>query len=164
MKSLVVKINNKSFALNDFIEPYIIKPLFVAFLYFSMFSRFEGVGGLTGGMTAVLLSAALFGIAVVHMLLFSKKKGFSALAYLMVVFFFVAAITPLISALIYGVRVNYLFRFVIELGVNFAMFYLPYHLFDLIFLNKLFACFKFPANGLSEITFIFLLIKVSAII
>ena len=127
MKSLVVKINNKSFALNDFIEPYIIKPLFVAFLYFSMFSRFEGVGGLTGGMTAVLLSAALFGIAVVHMLLFSKKKGFSALAYLMVVFFFVAAITPLISALIYGVRVNYLFRFVIELGVNFAMFYFIYY-------------------------------------
>lgn len=127
MKSLVVKINNKSIDVEDFIVTFFIKPLFVVFIYFGMFSRSVGVGGLTGGMTAVLLSAALFGIAVIHMLFFSKEKGFSALAYLMVVFFFVAAITPFISALIYNVRIVHIFRFVIELGISFAIFYFVYY-------------------------------------
>lgn len=127
MKSLVVKINSKSITVSDLLVPYLIKPLFVAFIYFSMFSRSVGVGGLTGGMTAVLLSAALFSMAVIHMLLFSEKKGFSALAYLMVVFFFVAATTPFISAFIYNVRIVHIFRFVIELGISFAIFYFVYY-------------------------------------
>lgn len=127
MKSLVVKINNGSIDVNEFFVSYVIKPLFVAFIYFSMFSRFSGIGGLTGGMTAVLLSSVLFGIAAIHMLLFSERKGFSTLAFLMVVFFFVSATTPFISALIYNVRIVHSFRFAIEIGVNFAMFYFVYY-------------------------------------
>lgn len=127
MKSIVFKINNKSIALSDIFVPYLLKPLFVAFIYFGMFSRSSGVGGLTGGMTAVLVSAALFFLAIVHITLYSKKIDLSPLAYLMVIFFLVAAITPFISALVFNVRIMHIFRFVIEMGISLAIFFFVYY-------------------------------------
>lgn len=147
MKSIVLKIQGRKVPIEEIFISFLVKPLFVLFIYFGMFNRVSGVMGLSGGMTAVLISAIFFFLAVTHMFVYSKNTGISHLAFVVSLFFIVAAISPLISSIIYNQRVAHIFRYVLELGVCFAIFFSTYYFIREKLISPKFILYSFVIIG-----------------
>lgn len=122
-----ISISGRTFSLKEVLIPYIVKPLFLLFIYYGMFSRISGLLGLTGGMTAVLITFVLFSLACIHMFLLTGNNRISVLTFLVFLFFLTAAFTPLMSGFIYNERMSHILRYVIELGISFAIFFFVYY-------------------------------------
>ena len=128
MKQIRLTLAEYQVTLDDDIVFLLAKPLFVIFIYYGMFSRFAGLGGLTGGKTAILVTGAIFTLCCYHFFVLKKDQTLSPLFVLCFLFFFVAALSPLISAFIYNVRLGLIFRFTFEIGIAFVMFFSVYYL------------------------------------
>ncbi|WP_234571676.1 O-antigen ligase family protein [Rhodohalobacter sp. 614A] len=128
MKQLRITLGEYKVTLDDKLILMLVKPLFVLFIYYGMFSRFAGVGGLTGGKTAILVTAGLFILCCYHFFFVNFQQKLSPLFTFCLIFFFVAGLSPLVSAFIYNVRLGLIFRFAFEIGVVFVMFFCVYYL------------------------------------
>lgn len=106
---------------------FFVKPLFVVFIYYGMFSRFSGLLGLGGGMTAALVSGCLFGIAAIHLLIYNDKPALSLLAAIILCFFIILALFPLMSSFIYNMGISHIFRFTFEIVITFFIFFSFYY-------------------------------------
>ncbi len=142
-----INISGKSFSLEEIFVPYVIKPLFLIFIYYGMFSRVSGLLGLTGGMTAVLITATIFVLTCMHMFLLTNKNSISALAFLVFLFFIFSAFTPLMSGLIYNQRMTHILRYVIELGVCFGIFFSVYYFVREGLVSPKFIVYSFAVMG-----------------
>ena len=143
-----ISISGKTFSLEEILAPFIIKPLFLLFIYYGMFSRISGLLGLTGGMTAVLITFALFSLACIHMFLLTDNNRISVLAFLVVIFFLSAIFTPLVSGFIYNERMSHILRYVIELGVSFGIFYFTYYCVRERLISPKFIIYSFVGIGI----------------
>lgn len=142
-----VNISGTVFSLREVFGPFIVKPLFVIFVYFGMFARTSGMFGLSGGMITVLVSFGLFALACIHMFLISNRNSVSPLAFLIIIFFAVSAFTPLVSGFIYNERMIHVLRFVIELGICFGMFFSVYYFVREGVISPKFVVYSFAILG-----------------
>lgn len=147
MKDVNISINGFAFSLEKIFVPYLVKPLFLIFIYYGMYSRTSGLFGLSGGKIAVLISAGLFSLACIHMFFLANRTRISALAFLMVLFFMIAAFTPFLSAFIYNERYMHVFRFVVELGICFGMFFSVYYFIREKLISPKFVIYSFVFMG-----------------
>ena len=126
MKQITIKLKDRKFTIEDALL-FFVKPLFLLFIYYGMFSRFSGLLGLGGGMTAALISGCLFGIAAIHLLIFNDKPALSPLALIMTAFFIIIAMFPLMSSFIYSLGISHIFRFSFEIVITFFIFFSFYY-------------------------------------
>lgn len=130
IKPITLKLGYERMTI-DFVNvviPWLLKVLFLVFVYFGFFSRYSGFFGLSGGMTATIISFFLFLLCCVHMYL---KKGTLIVSHMGMMFallFILLAIGPMVSYFIYDERINHVFRYSIEVGISFCMFFSTYYL------------------------------------
>ncbi|MDX1642067.1 MAG: O-antigen ligase family protein [Balneolaceae bacterium] len=128
MKHVRIILGGNQLTIDDKLILMTVKPLFVIFIYYGMFSRFAGFGGLTGGKTAILVTGLLFLVCCYHFVFVNRQHTLSPLFVFSFLFFLVAGLSPLISAFIYNVRLTLIFRFAFEIGIIFVMFFCVYYL------------------------------------
>lgn len=116
-------------AVIDFEEAlkWFIKIAYVVFLYYSMYSRAEGLLWLSGGMTAALMSAGIFFLSIVYSFYLKENFVVSQLVFTILIFFTLVAITPIISALIFDISTGVILRFIMEIGVVVFIFLATYN-------------------------------------
>lgn len=128
MKQIRLTFKDTHLSVDDDLVLFLIKPLFFIFIYYGMFSRFSGLLGLTGGKTAILMTGMIFAVCCYHFFFINEKQTLSPLFVWCFVFFFVAGLSPMISAFIYNVRLSLVFRFTFEIGIIFIIFFSVYYL------------------------------------
>jgi len=126
LKKIIIKLKDRQFSIDDALL-FFVKPLFVIFIYYGMFSRFSGFLGLSGGITAALASVCLFGIAAIHFLVFKERPLLSPLASIIMAFFIIVALFPLMSSFIYNMGISHIFRFTSEIVITFLIFISIYY-------------------------------------
>lgn len=94
-----------------------IKATFIVFLYFAMFSRGGGLLGLSGGMTASVLSFVLFFLSIGYSIYYKKQFVISQLAGLIILFLIIIALTPILSTFVYDFHPRVSLRLMIEVAV-----------------------------------------------
>lgn len=128
MRKLTLTLGNLEWDVEEYLVFFVVKPLFLVFLYYGMFSRYAGPLGLSGGMTAVLVATALFFICAFHLLFVSREYHLSRLSLWMTVFFILTALTPILSFLIFSQRPDIAFKLSLEYGVAFFMFFMAFYM------------------------------------
>lgn len=107
---------------------WVLKPLFVLFIYFAIFGRNVIILGVGGGLASVLIGFAIFVLTAGHFLFYREEQKVSQLTFLVILFFILIAVKPFLSYLIYDVRPNQILRYAIEVGINFGMLFATYYL------------------------------------
>ncbi|MEX2601289.1 MAG: hypothetical protein WD355_06550 [Balneolaceae bacterium] len=145
-----IKLSIGSFDLNvkENFALFVVKPLFLLFLYYSMFSRYSGFFGLTGGMTAALISGVLFVLAAGHLLFLSDRIEISRLALFITVFFILVALTPLASSYVFDGRPAVALRYSIEVAIAFFIFFSFYYFLKSGIITPKFLIYAFAYLGL----------------
>ncbi len=127
---------------------WVLKPLFVLFIYFAVFGRNVIIMGVGGGLASVLLGFAVFSLTALHFVFFRDQQRVSQLTYLVILFFILIAVKPFLSYLIYDTRPNQVLRYAIEVGVNFGMLFATYYLIRNKIITPKFFLYAFGIMGL----------------
>lgn len=128
MKEIVIHLREKSLKINaDFFAAWIAKPLFLLFIYFGLYSRTEGLFGLSGGMVSVLITFALFITCSIHFFFINKENKISNFAGLVSLFFILSALIPLLSYFVFETYPMGILRYSVETAINFTMFFSIYY-------------------------------------
>jgi hypothetical protein len=127
---------------------WVLKPLFVLFIYFAVFGRNVIIMGIGGGLASVLLGFAVFALTAMHFVFFRKEQRVSQLTYMVILFFILIAVKPFLSYLIYDTRPNQVLRYAIEIGVNFGMLFATYYLIRNKIVSPKFFLYAFGIMGL----------------
>lgn len=114
-------------SLEDRFVSLLIKPLFVVFIYFGLFSRTFGIFGITGGLVSVMVSVVLFGTAVLHLFLFRKNYHVSQFTWLLIIFFGLLGVGPLLASFFFAASPSLVLRYSIEIGISLFMFLSVYY-------------------------------------
>ncbi len=128
MKELVISINKAEIRIDEsaYIK-FFVKPLFILFLYFGVYSRTSGFFGLTGGQLTVLLSFSLFCLASFHMIFIKRDLRVSNFCFFIILFFVLSAVMPIFSAFFFGAGTGTIIRYSFEIGINLFMFFSVYY-------------------------------------
>lgn len=128
MKEIALKLEKTYLRFDDNrFNLFFVKPLFLLFIYFGVYSRFSGFPGLTGGQTTVAISFGLFSLAVVHILFINQSIKLSNFSSLIVVFFVLSGVGPFLSIFIFESEPIRILRYSIEVASNFFMFFSTYY-------------------------------------
>lgn len=104
-----------------------IKVTFILFLYYALFSRYNGLLGLSGGMTASFLSAVLFGFSVLHTFLIKEKFIVSQLAFLTILFLILLGLSPVLAIYFLNLDPSVIMRLLAEIIVVSFIFFSTYN-------------------------------------
>lgn len=128
MKEIVLTLNKSELRLNEALfTNFFVKPAFVLLIFFGFYSRTEGLLGLSGGQLSVVVSFGLFVLSVFHLLFINKKAKVSQFTWFIILFFVISGLIPLITAYIFVADPARIFRFSIEIGITFFMFFSIYY-------------------------------------
>lgn len=128
MKELVISINKAEIRIDESaLIKFFIKPLFVLFMYFGVYSRTSGFLGFTGGQLTVLLSFSLFFLAAFHMVFIKRDLRVSNYCFFIILFFVLSAVMPIFSAFFFGAGTGTIIRYSFEIGINLFMFFAMYY-------------------------------------
>lgn len=127
---------------------FLIKPLFLLFIYFSVFGRNVLVGGLSGGLAGVLFGFAIFVLTAFHFLFFKTEKKVSPLFYLLILFFLLISIQPFMAYFVFDERSTHILRYSVEVGINFGLVFATYYLIRNRLITPKFFLYAFGLLGL----------------
>lgn len=83
--------------------------------------------GLSGGQLSVVLSFGLFSLSVFHFVFLKSEKKIPIFTWVIIIFFIISGILPLLTAYIFVAEPSRILRFSIEIGVTFFMFFSVYY-------------------------------------
>lgn len=107
--------------------PNVVKVVFLLLVYYSFFSRTVSFIGLTGGMLSVFLASILFSICC-FLIIYHNKLQISILSALIILFFSIQFLSPLISVFVFNSDPGIVVRFSLEMLAAFFMFFSTYYL------------------------------------
>jgi len=127
LKQIRLTINDFAVDIDDILK-WTVKFVFIVFLYYAMFSRDQGLFGLSGGMAASFISFILFILSMTYSIFFKKQFIISQLAALTIIFLAFIAITPVISTFIFDLNPRISLRLMIEVAVVVFIFLAVYNM------------------------------------
>ncbi len=148
MKEVV--LNFKKFDLKideSFFIFFLMKPLFLLFLYYSMYSRQEGLFGFSGGQTSVLISFGLFSLVLIHIFFVKGDLSLSNFTLFICLFFVFSGVLPLLSTFVFQTPPSRILRFSMEIGITFFMFFAVYYLIREKIITPKFFIYSFAILG-----------------
>jgi hypothetical protein len=148
LKEVVIKLSDRSIKIDeDYLVLFFVKPLFLLFIYFGMYSRFEGFPGLTGGQTTVLLTFGIFCFTLFHKFIIRGDFKLTVLTVFIALYFVLSGVLPLLSWLVFQTDPVRILRYSIEIGVTFAMFFSVYYLIKERIISLRFFIYSFAILG-----------------
>lgn len=128
MKEVVISLKELSISIDEsnFIL-FFVKPLFILFIYFGIYSRTTGFFGFSGGQLTVLMTFSLFCLAVFHIIFFKREIRVSNFAYFICLFFVISGALPFFAIFLYGAEPRAIVRYSFEIGINLFMFFSIYY-------------------------------------
>ena len=148
MKEIVIKLSDRSLKIDeDYFILFFVKPLFLLFIYYGMYSRFEGFPGLTGGQTTVLLTFGIFCFTLFHKFIIRNDFKLTVLTVFIALYFVLSGVLPLLSWLVFQTDPLRILRYSIEIGVTFAMFFSVYYLIRERIISLKFFIYSFAILG-----------------
>lgn len=148
MKEIVIKLSDRSLKIDeDYFILFFIKPLFLFFIYYGMYSRFEGFPGLTGGQTTVLLTFGIFCFTLFHKFVIRNDFKLTVLTVFIALYFVLSGVLPFLSWLVFQTDPLRILRYSIEIGVTFAMFFSVYYLIRERIISLKFFIYSFAILG-----------------
>ncbi|MCC5943253.1 MAG: hypothetical protein JJU37_17045 [Balneolaceae bacterium] len=127
MKQIRLTINNFTVYIEDLLK-WTVKLVFLVFLYYAMFSRDQGLFGLSGGMAAAFMSFSLFIFSIIYSLYFRNQFIISQLVALTILLLGFIAVTPIISTFIFDLNPRVSLRLMFEIAVVGFIFLAVYNM------------------------------------
>lgn len=129
MKEIVLSFKKLNLKIDEsFFILFLVKPLFLLFLYYGMYSRQEGLFGLSGGKTSVLIVFGLFSLVAIHLFLIKQDLTLSNFTLFICLFFIFSGVFPLLSTFVFNTTPSRILRFSMEIAITFSIFFSLYYL------------------------------------